>query len=224
MNYQKNQLVTIKIEDIGADGEGIGKIDGFPLFVKDAVPGDLVEVKIVKAKKNYAFARLEKILEPSPDRTDPPCPFHRQCGGCQIQALSYEKQLAFKQQKVKNNLMRIGGFEEGLLDRIMEPIIGMEEPWRYRNKAQYPVGYSKEGELITGFYAGRTHSIIANTDCLLGVTENKDILESILFYMRENGVTAYDEKTGKGLILHVLIRKVFTSGQIMVCLVVNVRP
>ena len=224
MNYQKNQLVTIKIEDIGADGEGIGKIDGFPLFVKDAVPGDLVEVKIVKAKKNYAFARLEKILEPSPDRTDPPCPFHRQCGGCQIQALSYEKQLAFKQQKVKNNLMRIGGFEEGLLDRIMEPIIGMEEPWRYRNKAQYPVGYSKDGELITGFYAGRTHSIIANTDCLLGVTENKDILESILFYMRENGVTAYDEKTGKGLIRHVLVRKGFTSGQIMVCLVVNARP
>lgn len=224
MNYQKNQLVTIKIEDIGADGEGIGKIDGFPLFVKDAVPGDLVEVKIVKAKKNYAFARLEKILEPSPDRTDPPCPFHRQCGGCQIQALSYAKQLAFKQQKVKNNLMRIGGFEEGLLDRIMEPIIGMEEPWRYRNKAQYPVGYSKEGELITGFYAGRTHSIIANTDCLLGVTENKEILESILSYMRENGVTAYDEKTGKGLIRHVLVRKGFTSGQIMVCLVVNARP
>ena len=224
MSYQKNQMVTIEIEDIGADGEGIGKIDGFPLFVKDAVPGDLVEVKIVKAKKNYAFARLEKILEPSPDRTDPPCPFHRQCGGCQIQALSYEKQLAFKQQKVKNNLMRIGGFEEGLLDRIMEPIIGMEEPWRYRNKAQYPVGYSKEGELITGFYAGRTHSIIANTDCLLGVTENKDILESILFYMRENCVTAYDEKTGKGLIRHVLVRKGFTSGQIMVCLVVNARP
>ena len=224
MSYQKNQMVTIEIEDIGADVEGIGKIDGFPLFVKDAVPGDLVEVKIVKAKKNYAFARLEKILEPSPDRTDPPCPFHRQCGGCQIQALSYEKQLAFKQQKVKNNLMRIGGFEEGLLDRIMEPIIGMEEPWRYRNKAQYPVGYSKEGELITGFYAGRTHSIIANTDCLLGVTENKEILESILSYMRENGVTAYNEKTGKGLIRHVLIRKGFTSGQIMVCLVVNARP
>ena len=224
MSYQKNQMVTIEIEDIGADGEGIGKIDGFPLFVKDAVPGDLVEVKIVKAKKNYAFARLEKILEPSPDRTDPPCPFHRQCGGCQIQALSYEKQLAFKQQKVKNNLMRIGGFEEGLLDRIMEPIIGMEEPWRYRNKAQYPVGYSKEGELIIGFYAGRTHSIIANTDCLLGVTENKEILETILSYMRENGVTAYDEKTGKGLIRHVLIRKGFTSGQIMVCLVVNARP
>ena len=224
MSYQKNQMVTIEIEDIGADGEGIGKIDGFPLFVKDAVPGDLVEVKIVKAKKNYAFARLEKILEPSPDRTNPPCPFHRQCGGCQIQALSYEKQLAFKQQKVKNNLMRIGGFEEGLLDRIMEPIIGMEEPWRYRNKAQYPVGYSKEGELITGFYAGRTHSIIANTDCLLGVTENKEILETILSYMRENGVTAYDEKTGKGLIRHVLIRKGFTSGQIMVCLVVNARP
>ena len=223
MNYQKNQLVTIKIEDIGADGEGIGKIDGFPLFVKDAVPGDLVEVKILKAKKNYAFARMEKILEPSPDRIKPPCPYHRQCGGCQIQALSYEKQLLFKEQKVKNNLMRIGGFEESLLDRVMEPIIAMDEPWRYRNKAQYPVGYSKEGELITGFYAGRTHSIIANTDCLLGVTENKEILEIVLAYMKENGITAYDEKTGKGLIRHVLIRKGFTSGEIMVCLVVNAK-
>ena len=161
--FQKNHIFTVTIEDIGESGEGIGKVDGFPLFVKDALPGDVAEVKITKAKKNYAFARLEKIITPSADRVEPPCPYHRQCGGCQIQALSYGKQLEFKQNKVRNNLLRIGGFGAELIDSVMEPIIGMYEPWRYRNKAQYPMGYSKEGELITGFYAGRTHSIIANT-------------------------------------------------------------
>ncbi|MBE5852386.1 MAG: 23S rRNA (uracil(1939)-C(5))-methyltransferase RlmD, partial [Lachnospiraceae bacterium] len=202
-------------------GEGIGKVDGFPLFVKDALPGDVAEVKITKAKKNYAFARLEKIITPSADRVEPPCPYHRQCGGCQIQALSYGKQLEFKQNKVRNNLLRIGGFDAELIDRVMEPIIGMDEPWRYRNKAQYPMGYSKDGELITGFYAGRTHSIIANTDCLLGVKENQEILEIVLDYMKACQVTAYNEVTGKGLVRHVLIRKGFTSGQLMVCLVIN---
>lgn len=219
--FQKNQIFTVTIEDIGESGEGIGKVDGFPLFVKDALPGDVAEVKITKAKKNYAFARLEKIITPSADRVEPPCPYHRQCGGCQIQALSYGKQLEFKQNKVRNNLLRIGGFDAELIDGVMEPIIGMDEPWRYRNKAQYPMGYSKEGELITGFYAGRTHSIIANTDCLLGVEENQQILEIILEYMKTCGVTAYNEVTGKGLVRHVLIRKGFTSGQLMVCLVIN---
>jgi len=219
--FQKNQIFTVTIEDIGEGGEGIGKVDGFPLFVKDALPGDVAEVKITKAKKNYAFARLEKIITPSADRVEPPCPYHRQCGGCQIQALSYGKQLEFKQNKVRNNLLRIGGFDAELIDRVMEPIIGMDEPWRYRNKAQYPMGYSKDGELITGFYAGRTHSIIANTDCLLGVKENQEILEIVLDYMKACQVTAYNEVTGKGLVRHVLIRKGFTSGQLMVCLVIN---
>jgi len=219
--FQKNHIFTVTIEDIGESGEGIGKVDGFPLFVKDALPGDVAEVKITKAKKNYAFARLEKIITPSADRVEPPCPYHRQCGGCQIQALSYGKQLEFKQNKVRNNLLRIGGFDAELIDRVMEPIIGMDEPWRYRNKAQYPMGYSKDGELITGFYAGRTHSIIANTDCLLGVKENQEILEIVLDYMKACQVTAYNEVTGKGLVRHVLIRKGFTSGQLMVCLVIN---
>ncbi len=221
MNFQKNDLVTVTIEDMGTEGEGIGKIDGFTLFVKDAVIGDTIEAKIIKPKKNYAYARLEKLLTPSPFRTEPKCAFHRQCGGCQIQALSYEKQLEFKQDKIKNNLIRIGGFAQDFIEERMEAIVGMDEPWHYRNKAQYPVGTDKDGNIITGFYAGRTHSIIANTDCALGVVENKDILECILDYMRENKVSAYDETTGTGLVRHVLIRKGFTSGEIMVCLVIN---
>lgn len=221
MEFQKNETVSVTIEDIGTEGEGIGKVEGFTLFVKDAVPGDTVLAKILKCKKNYAYARLEKVETPSPFRVEPECRYYRQCGGCQLQSLSYEKQLQFKQNKIRNNLIRIGGFDAEYIDERMEPIVGMDEPWHYRNKAQYPVGTDKDGNPITGFYAGRTHSIIANTDCALGVPENKEILERVLEYMKENRVSAYNELTGQGLIRHVLIRKGFTSGEIMVCLVVN---
>ena len=221
MDYKKNDILTVTIEDIGNDGEGIGKVDGYTLFVKDAVIGDVVSCKIMKAKKNYAYAKLEKIIKPSTFRVEPVCQYHKQCGGCQIQAMSYEAQLDFKQNKVKNNLIRIGGFAETFIDCVMEPMVGMENPYHYRNKAQFPVGSDKNGNPITGFYAGRTHTIIANTDCALGVKENQIVLETVLSFMKENHVPAYDETTGKGLIRHVLIRKGFTSGEIMVCLVIN---
>ena len=221
MAYEKNDMVTVTIEDVGMEGEGIGKIDGFPLFIKDAVVGDTVEAKIIKSKKNYAYARVEKVVTPSPFRVEPPCKSHRQCGGCQIQALSYDRQLAFKQDKVRNNLLRIGGFYEAEVDRVMEPVVGMENPLRYRNKAQYPFGTDKQGNPITGFYAGRTHSIIPNTECYLGREENREILQVILDYMKEYHVKAYDEETGRGIIRHALIRTGFYTGEIMVCLVIN---
>lgn len=221
MEYKKNDLLVTKIEDMGTDGEGIGKVDGYTLFVKDAVIGDEVECKILKAKKNYAYARLEKVLTPSPFRVEPHCAYHRQCGGCQLQALSYEEQLRFKERKIHNNLVRLGGFSPAYIEERMEPIVGMEEPFHYRNKAQYPIGTDKEGKSIAGFYAGRTHSIIANTDCALGVSENQAVLETILAHMKKYGIPAYDEETGKGLVRHVLIRKGFTSGQLMVCMVLN---
>ena len=221
MEYKKNDIVTVEIQDISNEGEGIGKIEGYPFFVKDAIIGDVAQVRVTKVKKNYSFARLEKVIEPSPFRVEPVCPIHRQCGGCQIQAMDYERQLQFKESKIKNNLVRIGGFAPEFVDSVMEPIVGMENPFRYRNKAQYPIGTDKEGNPVAGFYAGRTHSIIANTDCYLGAEENKEILEIILRYMKENHVSAYDETTGKGLIRHALIRKGFTSGELMVCLVIN---
>ena len=221
MKFQKNELFVVEIEDIGNDGEGIGKADGFTLFVKDAVVGDTVEARIVKVKKNYAYARLEKVLKPSPFRVEAKCACHRQCGGCQLQTLSYEKQLEFKDRKIRDSLTRIGGFAPEYVDSHMEPIVGMEEPLRNRKKSQYPVGTDKNDRIVTGFYAGRTHSIISNTDCLLGTEENKEILNSILEYMRENQVSAYDEVNGTGLVRHILIRKGFASGEIMVCLVIN---
>ena len=218
---QKNDTAVVKITDIGVNGEGIGKVDGYTLFIKDAVIGDTVEAKVMKAKKNYGYARLMKILESSPDRVEWKCSFARRCGGCQIQEMSYERQLAFKEQKVRGSLERIGGFDPALIDRVTEPVVGMEEPFYYRNKAQFPFGTDKEGNPVTGFYAGRTHDIIANTDCVLGVPVNKEILEIVLDFMRKNQISAYDEKNGSGLVRHVLIRYGFTTKEIMVCIVIN---
>lgn len=217
MEYRKNDIVTLDIEDCGVDGEGIGKADGFTVFVKDAVIGDRVIAKIMKAKKNYGYGRLMEILKPSPYRAEPKCAFARQCGGCQLQALSYEQQLAFKEKKVRGHLERIGGFTE----LPMEPIIGMDEPYHYRNKAQFPVGKNKEGRIITGFYAGRTHTIIENRDCALGVSQNKEVLDRVIAHMEAYGIEPYNEETGKGLVRHILIRYGFFTGEVMVCLVLN---
>ena len=217
----KNDIVTVEITDIGVSGEGIGHVDGYTLFIKDAVIGDVVEAKVMKAKKNYGYARLMKVITPSEYRVEPKCAFARRCGGCQIQEMSYDRQLVFKNQKIRGNLERIGGFTKDQIDTVMQPVVGMEHPFGYRNKAQFPFGTDKEGNPITGFYAGRTHDIIANTDCALGVEQNKEILEIILQYMRENKIKSYDEKTGKGLIRHALIRYGFKTKEIMVCLVVN---
>lgn len=218
---KKNEKITVTIEDIGVNGEGIGKVDGYTFFVKDAIIGDTVEAVITKPKKNYAYAKMINIIEPSEHRVPAKCPVARQCGGCQIQELSYEAQLDFKNKKVRGNLERIGGFSPELLDEIMEPICGMDEPFYYRNKAQFPIGTDREGKIVTGFYAGRTHQIIPNTDCALGVPVNQDVLQIILDYMNENHVTAYNEETGKGLVRHVLIRYGFKTKEIMVCLVIN---
>ncbi len=218
---KKNEIVKVRIEDIGVNGEGIGKVDGYTLFIKDALIGDEVEAKVMKSKKQYGYARMTRILTPSKDRVAEKCAVARQCGGCQIQAMSYEKQLEFKQRKVQNHLVHIGGFDPEYIASIMQPICGMKEPFYYRNKAQFPIGTDKDGQVIAGFYAGRTHSIIANTNCALGVPANKIILERVLQYMRNAQISAYDESNGTGLVRHVLIRYGFTTKEIMVCLIVN---
>ena len=185
---QKNDLIKVHIEDMTNDGEGIGHSDGFTLFVKDAVIGDTVLARVTRPKKTYAYARVEQVLVSSPDRVAPACPKARSCGGCRMQELAYEKQLAFKEDLVRRNLTRLGGFS----DIPMEPIIGMEEPFRYRNKAQYPIGTSKKepGRLTTGFYAGRTHDIIDIRDCMLAPARNADILRAILAFAEEHHLPA----------------------------------
>lgn len=217
MEYRKNDIVTLEIVDCGTDGEGIGKADGFTVFVKDAVIGDTVTAKIMKAKKNYGYGRLMEILKPSPYRVEPVCPSARQCGGCQLQAVSYEEQKVFKEKKLRGHLERIGGFR----DLPMEPMIGMDEPYHYRNKAQFPVGRNKEGRIITGFYAGRTHAIIENRDCALGIPQNKEILDIVIAHMEKYGIAPYDEMIGKGLVRHIFVRYGFFTGELMVCLIIN---
>lgn len=247
--FQKDMELELLIEDMGAEGEGVGKANGIVFFVKDAVPGDQVLAKIMKMKKHFGYARLLKVLKPSPYRTEPRCQYYRQCGGCQIQALDYPKQLEFKENKVRNNLKRIGGFllpeefndenagADGLLPQehfpeepvaiqknyipLIHPIIGMEKPWLYRNKAQFPIGTDKNGKIVTGFYAARTHNIIPNRKCFLGTDVNEKILECVIPFMEEYKIPAYQEETGTGLVRHVLVRSGFATGELMVCLVIN---
>ena len=215
--YRKNDIIELNIIDMSHDGEGIGKTDAFIWFVKDTVIGDRVRAKVVKVGKNYGYARLVDIIEGSPDRVEPPCPIARRCGGCTLQQLRYDNQLAYKEQKVKNNLIRIGGFDKALVASIYEGIVGMEHPYRYRNKAQFPIG--KAGDIIAGYYAGRTHDIIACDDCLIGDEINKDIVGAVIGHMKKYDIEPYDETLGTGLVRHVLVRKAYATGDLMCCIV-----
>ena len=221
---KKNEQITLSIEDLSNEGLGIGHAQGMAVFVKDAVIGDTVLAGIVKEKKTCAFARTLEIITPSPDQVQAPCPVARACGGCQLQMLSYPAQLAFKQNKVRSDLIRLGGLDKETLP--MDPVIGMEEPWRYRNKAQFPIGTKKaDGEggpkPAAGFYAGRTHSLIETQDCLLGIRENEAILKTVLSHMEKYRILPYNEKDGTGLVRHVMTRYGAATGQIMTVLVLN---
>ena len=219
---KKNDEFILEIEDMGVNGEGIGHVDGLALFVKDALIGDTVRVKVMKMQKNYGFARLLEVIAPSADRITPLCPVARSCGGCQIQEMNYPAQLKFKAKKVKGNLERIGKLDFNAENAPeFYDCIGMDVPWNYRNKAQFPIGRNKEGKIIAGFYAGRTHSIIECEDCAIGIKENKDILHMVIAHMEKWKIEPYREEDHKGLVRHVLIRKGFTTGEIMVCLILN---
>jgi 23S rRNA (uracil1939-C5)-methyltransferase len=218
MEIKKNDELIVDIEDISSEGEGIGKYQGYILFVKNTVVGDKVKVKVMKTKKSYGYGRMMELIEASPFRVEARCPIAEKCGGCTLQHLDYGKQLEFKQNKVKNCLLRIGGFTE---DIPMEPIVGMEEPFYYRNKAQFPVGKDKEGNIVIGFYAGRTHSIIDTSHCYIQADINDIIIEQIRRFLVEYKISVYEEDTHTGLVRHILTRVGFTTGEIMVCLVIN---
>lgn len=219
MEIKKNQDYEVYIEDMSSDGAGIGKVEGFPLFVKDTVIGDRAIVKAIKLKKTYGFGRLMEILEPSKDRVEARCPVARQCGGCNLQHLSYEKQLEYKYNKVKNCLERIGGLKG--IEEKMEMTLGMEEPFYYRNKAQFPVRRNKHGQIATGFFAGRTHSLVENDHCCIQAKVNDDILFILKEYMNRYNVEPYNEEGHTGLVRHILTRVGFVTGEVMVCLVLN---
>lgn len=218
---KKNDIIKIEIVDMGSEGEGIGHVNGYALFVKDTIPGDVAEIKIMKMKKSYGYARLMNLIHPSAFRTEPKCPIARQCGGCQIQHMDYKEQLRYKENKVKNCLTRIGKFDQDYVESIMEPVIGMEDPFYYRNKAQFPVGRDKEGNVVIGFYAGRTHSIMDTTHCYIQAEANEEIIKRVKAFIEKYNITTYNEENHTGLVRHILTRVGFTTGEIMVCLIIN---
>lgn len=236
---KKNDELEIEITGFGNEGQGVSHVDGYTLFVKGGLPGDYVRVKVLKTNKKFGYAKILDVLKPSEQRIEPICPVAPKCGGCQMQHCSYNEQLRFKEEKVANCLRRIAGLpvytqNEGKtiykLETpkknaiIMEPILRMDKPIHYRNKAQFPVGYDKDGELVVGFYAGRTHSIIPTYECIVQHPVNSIILQTVLSFMKKYNISAYDEKINKGLVRHILIRVgKCESPEVMVCLVINGR-
>lgn len=213
---EKNKEYEMEVVSLGNNGEGIGRIEGYTVFVEGALPGETVRVLMVKIKKNYGYGKLLEIIKPSDQRIKPRCPVASKCGGCQLQHLSYKGQLAFKTKKVKDHLERIGG----LKNVEVLPAIGMDDPWRYRNKAQFPVG-GKTGEPEIGFYAKRSHRIIDTQTCYLQNEINDRIVSIVRQFMTEYEISSYDETIHRGLVRHILTRVGKQSGEIMVCIVVN---
>ena len=245
-SYKKNDLVALEITDLTEEGQGVGKKDGLVFFVRDSVMGDVVEARILKVKKNYAYAKVEKLLEVSLYRITPLCPVAGKCGGCQLQHLSYEKELAWKEDRIAQSLIRIAGIPEEEVRGKGEGILGGKTE-RYRNKAQYPVQNGKEireektagggapgkskkeleneqesyDSLCMGFYGFHSHRIIETEDCLINSEENPLILNCIKEWAREYQISGYEEETGKGLLRHIFLRKGFSTGEILLCIVLN---
>ena len=249
-SLQKNDLIMLEITDLTEEGQGVGKKDGLVFFVKDSVMGDRVEARILKVKKNYAYAKVEKLLEASPYRITPLCPVAGKCGGCQLQHLSYEKELSWKEDRIAQSLIRIAGLSPEEVESKKEGILGGVLT-RYRNKAQYPVQSRKEirsggatsvsdwkvdgkwpgknkieakeksSDLSMGFYGFHSHRIIETKDCLINSAENPLILNCIKEWAREYKISGYEEETGKGLLRHIFLRKGFSTGEILLCLVLN---
>ncbi|WP_308723321.1 23S rRNA (uracil(1939)-C(5))-methyltransferase RlmD [Paenibacillus polysaccharolyticus] len=228
----KNDETVIEIIGMNHDGEGVGRADGYTLFVQGALPGETVCVRVMKTKKQYGYAKLLEIVKASPDRVSAPCPIYDQCGGCQIQHMSYAGQLAWKRQLVIDNLQRIGKLNVLTEDETNEedtghairvlPTMGMDEPWRYRNKAQVPIGVT-EGGLVGGFYAKGSHRIIDMETCLIQHEHNDEVVAKVKEIGSHLGISAYNEETGRGLLRHVVVKKAFRTGEMMLVLVTNGR-
>ncbi|KOR87769.1 23S rRNA (uracil(1939)-C(5))-methyltransferase RlmD [Paenibacillus solani] len=237
----KNDEVVIDIIGMTHDGEGVGRAEGYTLFVPGALPGEKVRVRVLKTKKQYGYAKLMELVQASSDRMAAPCPIYDQCGGCQLQHMSYAGQLAWKRQLVVDNLERIGklqvvredtsagetcvgdGQDAGHSDKegiLVRPTLGMSEPWRYRNKSQVPIGVT-EGGLVGGFYARGSHRIVDMETCLIQHEQNDEVVSRVKAIGRKLGITAYNEETGQGLLRHVVVKIGFATKEMMIVLVTN---
>ncbi|MFC0189998.1 23S rRNA (uracil(1939)-C(5))-methyltransferase RlmD [Fictibacillus aquaticus] len=213
----KNDILQVDVVDLTHDGAGVAKIDGFPLFIPNTLPGERAQIKVIGLKKGFGFGRLIELIEPSPDRIEPPCPIYKMCGGCQLQHLSYEGQLEYKRKQVEEVLTRIGKIE----NVPVLPTLGMgNEPWRYRNKAQVPVG-EREGRLITGFYQKRSHEIVEMDSCIITGDTSDDAVQAVKEVLNKYSITPYNEQNHKGLLRHIVTRYGRVTGDLMVVLVTN---
>ncbi|MEI5907418.1 23S rRNA (uracil(1939)-C(5))-methyltransferase RlmD [Bacillus spongiae] len=208
---KKNDYIEALFEDLTHDGNGVMKIDGYPIFVPNALPGEKGKVKIIKTNKKYGFGRLISLVEESPHRQEPPCPIYHDCGGCQIQHMNYEGQLKAKENNVRNVMKRIGKLE----NVVIHPTLGMDEPWRYRNKSQVPVGL-QNGELVAGFYAKRSHEIVDMPYCIIQDKRNDEVVSLVKELCKQHGILPYDEEKHRGVLRHVMVRSAFQTDEIMV--------
>lgn len=213
---QRGKCYTIEISGLGHSGEGVGRYEGFTVFVPYALPGETVKAQIVEVKKKYAKGKLVGLVRPSADRTKAPCTVYHLCGGCQLQHLRYEAQLQVKQQQVADAMQRIGGLE----DVLVHPVLGAEDPWHYRNKMQVPAG-RQNGKTVLGCFVQGSHEIVDMEHCLIQSAANNEIVQTVRKILRELQISSYDETTGKGVIRHILGRTGTMTGEVMVVLVTN---
>lgn len=216
---QKNQTVTLQFEDLTHEGSGVAKMDGYPIFVPLGLPGERADVRVVKVNKRFAFGKLIHLHEKSEHRVNPPCNVFHKCGGCQLQHMTYEMQLEMKRNQVKNVMQKVAH----LPDVPVHPVLGMEEPWRYRNKIQIPVG-EKNGELITGFYQQRSHRIIDDMEtCVIQDELGDKIVEAVRQIGTDLGIRAYDEQAHRGELRHIIVRTAYTTNEAMLVLVTRTK-
>ena len=214
---KKNDIYQTEIIDYTTEGSGVCKIDSFAVFVPSSAVGDKAEVKILKSAKNYAFGKVETILSPSPNRISPDCDIFNQCGGCTFRHITYQSELDFKQKRVYDALTRIGGIDGSLISEI----IGADESDFYRNKAQLPVTVNSEGNVKVGFFAPRTHRVIALDDCQLQSRAFSPAINIFLEWANQNHISVYDEKIHSGILRHLYLRYAEKTDELMVCIVAN---
>lgn len=211
---KKNDYIDVEFEDLTHDGAGVAKVDGYPIFVQGGLPGEKANIKVTKVNKGYGFGRLMEILERSAFRVECPAEDAHKYGGCQLQHISYEGQLKYKENQVKQVLMRIGKIE----DVVVHPILGMDNPWHYRNKAQVPVG-EKDGKLIAGFFKPRSHEIVDTNESLLHLQEINEAIKAVKEITSELGIQPYNEENHKGVLRHIMARYGRQTGELMVVIV-----
>jgi 23S rRNA (uracil1939-C5)-methyltransferase len=215
---KKNDIVEVTFQDLTHEGSGVAKVNGYTLFVPRALPGEKARVKVIKTKKGYGIGKVIEWFDQSSERAEPLCPIYDMCGGCQLQHLSYQGQLNFKQKQVKDVMERIGKLESV----TVHPVLGMDDPWRYRNKAQVPVG-EREGGLIAGFYRERTHDIIDMEACLIQQETNDIVVQKVKAIANRFGIKAYDEVTNRGTLRHIVAKYGLKTNEVMVVLITRDR-